>query len=243
MKLIYIYQSSFLLEGDHDILIFDFYRASPDIYTQLIEIIENTNKSIYVFVSHSHFDHYNEKIFEWNALNRNIVYILSDELSDKIDPKLKSQYSIVFLEKYTSYRKNDLTIKTYGSTDIGCSFFINLDEYSIFHAGDLNNWHWNEESTIEEINAAENYYQTELDIISKDIQHLNMLFFPTDKRLGKDYLKGLLQFLTVIRVDIVVPMHFGKNYLNYQEVKNQLSKITNSPKIVQIDKEGFCINL
>ena len=48
-----------------------------------------------------------------------------------------------------------LRIQAFGSTDVGISFLIHLQGKSIFHAGDLNNWHWSEESTEQEIRKAE----------------------------------------------------------------------------------------
>ncbi|MEI3154718.1 MAG: hypothetical protein V8S95_06185 [Odoribacter sp.] len=48
-----------------------------------------------------------------------------------------------------------MRIKAFGSTDIGISFLIDIDNIRIFHAGDLNNWHWEEESTPEEIAGTE----------------------------------------------------------------------------------------
>ena len=33
-------------------------------------------------------------------------------------------------------------IKAFGSTDIGISFLVSVDGVDIFHAGDLNWWHW-----------------------------------------------------------------------------------------------------
>ena len=45
-------------------------------------------------------------------------------------------------------------IRAYGSTDEGVSFLISVEGKQIFHAGDLNFWHWAEESTPEEVAQA-----------------------------------------------------------------------------------------
>ncbi len=89
---------------------------------------------------------------------------------------------------------------------------INAEGKIIFHAGDLNNWHWNEESTKEEIDEAEGFYQKELDLVAGKVKHLDLAMFPVDPRLGKDYMKGAEQFLDAIQTNLFAPMHFGEAY-------------------------------
>ena len=40
----------------------------------------------------------------------------------------------------------DLRIHTLKSTDEGVAFLVRVKEKTFFHAGDLNWWHWEEES-------------------------------------------------------------------------------------------------
>ena len=60
----------------------------------------------------------------------------------------------------------------------------------IFHAGDLNNWHWKDESTPQEVAEAEGNYLKELDIIAKYTQAMDVVMFPVDPRLGTDFMRG-----------------------------------------------------
>ena len=39
-----------------------------------------------------------------------------------------------------------MKIRTLRSTDEGVAFFVRFKEMTIFHAGDLNWWHWEDES-------------------------------------------------------------------------------------------------
>lgn len=78
----------------------------------------------------------------------------------------------------------------------------------IFHAGDLNNWHWKDESTPQEVAEAEGNYLKELDIIAKYTQAMDVVMFPVDPRLGTDFMRGAQQFIDRIRTGIFVPMHF-----------------------------------
>ncbi|MDD4659542.1 MAG: MBL fold metallo-hydrolase, partial [Massilibacteroides sp.] len=111
-----------------------------------------------------------------------------------------------------TYNDDRLQVKAFGSTDVGVSFLLELEEKRIFHAGDLNNWHWKDESTLEEIAEAEAFYERELNDVAKEIKELDLAMFPIDPRLGTDFMKGAIQFVSCIHVGHIAPMHFGEAY-------------------------------
>ena len=106
------------------------------------------------------------------------------------------------------YQDEHLTIRAFGSTDVGISFLIETQGKQIFHAGDLNNWHWKDESTPQEVAEAEGNYLKELDIIAKYTQAMDVVMFPVDPRLGTDFMRGAQQFIDRIKTGVFVPMHF-----------------------------------
>ncbi len=100
-------------------------------------------------------------------------------------------------------------VKAYGSTDAGVSYAITLEDGSvIFHAGDLNDWHWSEESTKEEIAKAEAKFTTIVNRIAEEIPEIKIAMFPVDARMGADFARGAEIFLTKVKVDNFFPMHF-----------------------------------
>ena len=106
-----------------------------------------------------------------------------------------------------------LEVEAFGSTDLGISFLLRLDGKLIFHAGDLNNWHWKEESTEEEVCEAENTYLAELEILARRTDRMDLVMFPVDPRLGLEYMLGAKQFVDRFRVGMFVPMHFDEEYV------------------------------
>lgn len=78
----------------------------------------------------------------------------------------------------------------------------------MFHAGDLNNWHWKDESTPQEVAKAEGDYLHELTTLAQTVQHLHLAMFPVDPRIGTDFMRGAEQFIDKIKTDVLVPMHF-----------------------------------
>ena len=110
------------------------------------------------------------------------------------------------------WQDEELTVQAFGSTDVGVSFLIDAEGERIFHAGDLNNWHWEEESTPEEVCLAEKAWHQELDTLAKATDHIDLAMFPVDPRLGKDYMRGAKEFVKKIKVHRFVPMHCWDQY-------------------------------
>jgi hypothetical protein len=177
-------------------------------------IKECAGKPLYVLASQTHEDQFDPNIMKLDV--ENIKWLLSSDIRKKI-------YNIAivrFLEKGSVYRDRLLKIEAYGSTDEGVSFYIECahspesmhsGEYGgmkIFHAGDLNNWHWNEEETPEDAAKNEKSFLIELQFIAHNIKPLDAAMFPVDPRLGKDYFRGAEQFLDSIKTKLFIPMHF-----------------------------------
>ncbi|GCB35863.1 hypothetical protein KGMB02408_28080 [Bacteroides faecalis] len=87
-----------------------------------------------------------------------------------------------------------------------------MQGWSIFHAGDLNNWHWSEESTEEEIRKANGDFLAEVKYLKEKAPNIDLVLFPVDRRMGKNYMKGAKQFIEQIKTTIFVPMHFSEDY-------------------------------
>lgn len=201
MQLTYLYNSGFLLETGRVNILFDYYRKGQDIIRRLLA----SELPLYVLVSHSHADHFNPDCLGWRSKHRDVRYIFSDELSEAAIPK---KNDITYLPVGGSYVDEYLVVEAFGSTDLGCSFYLAVDGISVFHAGDLNNWHWTDESMPEESAAAECAYLKELQRIAKAHSSVHLAMFPVDARMGSDYARGARQFLQAVRTDIFVPMHF-----------------------------------
>lgn len=207
MKLIYVYHSGFVIAGDGFTIVIDYYKDPGQAFIR--EKILSRPGKFYVLVSHAHPDHFNPEIWEWKKSRPDIRYIFSRDIRSEFpfqDP------AVAFLEKAEMWKDDCMRIKAYGSTDIGISFRIEVAGKRIFHAGDLNNWHWKEESTLEEAHQAEEEYKTELEFLARDTDHIDLALFPVDPRLGADYMRGACQFVERIPMDYFVPMHFWENY-------------------------------
>lgn len=139
MKVTFIYHSAFLVELEHCSLLFDWYGG------ELPEI--DRTKPLYVFASHHHGDHYSPEIFSRLGMDH-VWYILATciRLSAKRKVDLGILDDHVFrLPAHAQLDLGGLHIETYRSTDAGVAFCVKAEGKTLFHAGDLQWWHWDEE--------------------------------------------------------------------------------------------------
>ena len=90
---------------------------------------------------------------------------------------------------------------TFQSTDLGVAFLIEDDQNLIYHAGDLNDWVWEEESDSYNEQMTLDY-RSQITLLSEKLNHrqLDVAFVVLDPRQEKDYDRGMCYFLENIPV-------------------------------------------
>ena len=219
MKLTYLYHSGFAIEGEKCTFIIDYYKDTDEQFVK--HNLPHFHGRLYVLVSHWHPDHFNREILQWKQVHPDIRYVFS---SDVLRKRLVNEEDADFLKKGQVWEDELVRIQAFGSTDVGISFLIEAEGRTIFHAGDLNNWHWNEESTPEEVAACERHFLREVKLLTNKISSLDLAMFPVDSRLGKDYMLGAEQFIDRIQVRLFSPMHFGDDYAAAHEFRSYVEK-------------------
>ena len=178
----YLFHSGFAVEYKDYLLIFDYYRmpdnaaldglAEKELINKIVEA-----KHVFVFVSHSHYDHFNPKVFDWKRYNSSLTYILSSDVKDAFS-QAEKEAACLYLSPGDFIEKNGILVRAYGSTDLGVSFLVETGDLSIFHAGDLNWWHWADESTEQELMEEEKKFKDEVKKIEG--KKIDVMFFPVD---------------------------------------------------------------
>ncbi|MBZ9622370.1 MBL fold metallo-hydrolase [Clostridium sp. FP2] len=234
-KIYYIYHSGFAIKTENHFLIFDYYKEpieNDDTHKPSV-LLSSENikqmKNMVVFASHSHEDHFNSSILEWENYNSNIKYIFSSDITIN-----KNKPSYNFIEEGEERTFDDLYVKAYGSTDIGISFLVKVDGLTIFHAGDLNLWRWKEDS-LEEQSLAESSFKAHIDKLSEE-KSIDIAFFPVDPRLQEAYYVGGEYFAKKIQPKLLIPMHFGEEVNITSKFADKMRK--QNLNAVQIDYSG-----
>lgn len=235
LKIHYLYNSGFYVETSKHILIFDYFLNSPALKTNGLpngviapSDLKASEKEILFFSSHSHGDHFNSMIFSLNSCSDNINYVLSND----IKPNNKD-CKFTFVKPYDDVTLKDVRIRTFGSTDLGVSFLVRVDNINIFHAGDLNWWDWFDESDTYNLKMEQDF-KDEIDLIKKF--PVAVAFFPVDPRLKDKFHLGGEYFIEKLAPKYFIPMHFGEHY----EITDAfLEKVANfETKVIPIHKRG-----
>lgn len=227
MKITYLDHSGFAVEYKKYVLIFDWYKG------KLPEF--DSEKEIYVFSSHSHYDHFDRKIFELEDIYPNVRYVLSADITEKPVP---SKVWFVIADK--EYRIGNLKVQTLHSTDAGVAFLVYVDDRIIYHAGDLNWWHWEEESE---------YYNEQMRMdYQKEIHKLkniriDVAFVPLDPRQEEQYYWGLDYFMKHTDTELVFPMHMWGHYEVYEKLMNNPQAESYKEHIMHVKVPGQVFEL
>jgi L-ascorbate metabolism protein UlaG (beta-lactamase superfamily) len=213
LRIYYLYNSGFALLYGDTALIIDYYLERPHggrrgfIGGVVAEAELAAYKRVYVLSSHAHYDHFNPAVLGWQKAHPGVRYILSRDIEARVKAP-DSTHGVAFLGKGERYGDGYIAVRAYGSTDEGVSFHVLIGGLSVFHAGDLNCWHWPEESTEEESRRAIAEFEREMAEIAQNVVEPDVAFFPVDPRMAADYDRGALYFARIVRPRLFVPMHF-----------------------------------
>ena len=230
MKITFIKHSSFCVELDNHILLFDYFLEGD------LPEFDNA-KQILVFISHKHSDHFNVGILNLAKKYTNIHFFLGAGL--RLNEKYLERNGInIDRDEYITnlYKRQEMDyknvhVRTIRSTDAGVAYIINCEEKTFYHAGDLNCWCWKTEP--EDFNARmKKEYLEELTSI-QDVK-IDYAFVPLDPHLEENYWMGLSYFMETVSADLVFPMHMWEEFsyidkyiLNEgQAYKDKITKIT-----------------
>ncbi len=198
MKITYIHHSCFLIETKRCYYLFDYETGD-------LPKLERS-KPMFVLSSHWHHDHYNSNIFPMlRELGMQTVYAVLSK-----DIKLPANVDVLQVSAGREYTLClGQTLTTFTSTDVGVAFLIEDGEQIIYHAGDLNDWVWAEET------AAYNHqmtkkYREQIDLLCQklDGRQTDVAFVVLDPRQEQDYDRGMCYFLEHIPAKTVYPMHY-----------------------------------
>ncbi len=226
----FLHHSGILIETEHYHLLFD-YDIDPQKPNLFLPKKEN-NKQLFIFVSHSHSDHFNPTIFEWSKAIPHIHYILSYDVPA---PEYLSKDIVTYAKPHESYQINDIQISTLLSNDEGVAFLVKADGKTFFHAGDLNWWHWNGESDAFNQDIAHSYQS---EILRLQDESIDAAFIPADPRLEENFVLAIDFFSKTVKSSYILPIHFWGEFSVCKKISDLLADRKQHCTIVQIENNG-----
>ena len=224
MKITFIEHSGFMVEMEHTVLLFDYYHGKIPTFDK--------NKMLYVFVSHSHADHYNPVIWELKEQYEKVQYIISDDV--------KTKENALRMKPHEKKQISEMTVETLKSNDIGVAYIVEVEGKVIYHAGDLNWWHWNGESDAFN-NMIKKQYTSEISKI-KGVS-IDIGFVPVDPRLEDKYILAIDYLMQNVDIKHVFPMHFWQDYAIYNKLMGDPRTKEYRERIEKITKPGQVFKL
>lgn len=231
MKITYIHHSGFLAETNQALLLFDFAGGSlPPL---------DLAKTLVVFVSHRHEDHFNPEIFTLADSHPHTVYVLSDDIwQNRVPEKHFSRTHFIDPGRMIHLPEGGgILIRAFRSTDEGVAFLVEAGGKTIYHAGDLNDWQWNGESLSWNHTMKANY-QKELETIRSLGIVPDVAMVPLDGRQEDLFYLGLHEFMCRVGAGMVFPMHFWDDFSVISRLKNLDCSDSYRDKIAEIQTEG-----
>ncbi len=221
MKITYLEHSGYMAEVEGRILVFDYYKGT------LPKLPEKAK--IYVFASHVHSDHFNKQIFDWQGRYTDIHYILSDDI--KADAP---EGRCTLIGPCREITLDGMEIRTLKSTDEGVAFLVRVGEQVIYHAGDLNWWHWEEESA-EYNEMMRCRFLHEMEKIEGEV--IDVAFLPLDPRQEEQYAWGFDYFMRHTRTGCAFPMHFWGQYEICDRLRNDALSEPYLERVMRVMKQ------
>ena len=208
MRVTYIDHSGFRLETETAYFLFDYYRGEIPAM--------KPEKPLYVFASHFHQDHFAPAVL---ALRKDMpcpavppVFLFGyDILAHRLVKEPGK--NVHFLKAFETWEDERIFVKTLRSNDSGVAFCVTVKaepregELHLYHAGDLNNWHWDEDR---ESLILEKAYRAELRRIKG--RRFDVAFLPLDPRLAEHAFDGIRDFFAYADAGTVFPMHMWDDY-------------------------------
>jgi L-ascorbate metabolism protein UlaG (beta-lactamase superfamily) len=229
IRITYLDHSGFIVETARYTLVFDYYRDPAQVANF------TPDKPLYFFASHAHGDHFNPAIAAWQE--QTAAYILNSDIRSAGGLPTVKQAKTHYLSPYEAMTHKDLRITAYGSTDEGGSFLVEVDGWRLFHAGDLNWWHWKED-TPENIAQAKTDFFRELHYLNG--QQLDVAFFPVDSRLEEYRDLGVRELVKTTQINHLITMHdCGKSWtppVDFAGYKKSLWVPTKPGEALQLEK-------
>ena len=222
MVVTYIEHSGFSVELPECTLLFDYYLGKLPEFPKEHPLI--------VFASHVHGDHFQKKIFQLREQYQEVYFVLSDDIPKKYDAP-----DVIWVSSDVKVTVAGCEITCLKSTDEGVAFLVKCGEKTIYHAGDLNWWHWEEESATYNDEMKQNY-QREVDKLEG--RKIDAAFVPVDPRLEDAYFWGIDYFMRKTDTKVVFPMHFWGKYETIDCLIRQKETEDYRDRIAEIDWKG-----
>ena len=233
MRVTFLAHSGFLIELSQVNLLFDWWKGDLPPFP--------AEKPLLVFVSHGHEDHFNPQIFALDDGARDVRFLLGKGIHLGRGSMARWGVSEATARKCRLVRGGDdfepipgVRVEALRSTDAGVAYLVKVEGKTLYHAGDLNWWHWEGETKADNGTMAANFKAFTEPLRGRRI---DLAMVPLDGRQKEAEDWGLLYLLRLADLRAVLPMHQWEDYSpterflqTHPEYAPRLLPITQAPQ-------------
>ena len=240
MRVTFLAHSGFFVELEGVCLLFDWWKgALPPLPPE---------KPLLVLASHRHEDHLKPEIFGLDGGPRTVRFLLGKDI--RLTERNRASWGLSeetaghcfsLAGNETAEPLPGIRVETLPSTDEGVAFLVTADGKTVFHAGDLNWWHWEGEDPGWNRNMEVNFKRYAEPLRGRRI---DLAMLPLDPRLGDDGFRGPAYFLELADIRRFLPMHqwgefgFTDNFLTrYPGFANRTVPVCREGQIFDFKEE------
>ena len=237
MRVTFLAHSGFFLELETACLLFDWWKGElPPL---------PADRPLLVFASHRHEDHFNPAIFSLAEGGRDVRFLLGKDI--RLTERNRTRWNLsddvaarclALGGGETVSPISGVTVETLPSTDEGVAFLVSLEGKTLFHAGDLNWWHWEGEDKAWNRNMEVNFKRYCEPLRGR---HIDLAMFPIDPRLGEDGFRGARYFLELTDTACLLPMHQWEQFSFTQDFLAACPAFAGQVRMVE--RNGQCFTL
>lgn len=237
MRVTFLAHSGFFLELETASLLFDWWKG------ELPPLL--ADRPLLVFASHRHEDHFTPAIFSLAEGGRDVRFLLGKDIRLTERNRARWNLSDDGAARCLSLGGGEtvspisgVTVETLPSTDEGVAFLVSLEGKTLFHAGDLNWWHWEGEDKAWNRNMEVNFKRYCEPLRGR---HMDLAMFPIDPRLGEDGFRGARYFLELTDTACLLPMHQWEQFSFTQDFLAACPAFAGQVRMVE--RNGQCFTL
>lgn len=225
MRVEYIDNNGYIIETDKAVYVFDFVEGLlPSTYLR-------SGKPLILLVSNGNPEFYSESIY---VFKKTIIY--SNDIKQEPYNKVFQMFPGDMV--HLGFAK----VHALGSNREGLIYIIEEDGKRFMHAGNFNNWHYQEYSTEKRVEIETSYFLEILDSL-KDFKPLDILIFPVNATMGYNYDHGAKRAIRVLKPKHFFPTQFKRGALiqefaswsaQQKDTETHIPKFTNQKFEVEI---------
>jgi L-ascorbate metabolism protein UlaG (beta-lactamase superfamily) len=235
----HLHRSGFALKTAHHLLIFDYWPGpivppnGRGLAFGFVDPEEIKGEDIIVFISHHHSDHFYAPCLAWQDKVKTIRYVVSPEVFRMAGHFTTRLDSITSIGPYETADIKDVQVKTLKATDAGVAFLVKTDGLTIYHSGDHACWKCEDPE-------AESRFVTEL-LKPLEGEKIDIAMQAFDPRVKASGWGGIGAFALKYKPRLLVPMHFGPNYEERNDIEAYLKSIKTRSSFWVVQGRGDCV--